>query len=66
MKEGLCSSWCDKSLFLPTVVASLSSLLLFESSDVWAENESTPLREFGVPEIKEPDEAGDILGATLL
>ena len=41
--------------------ASLSLLLLFESSDVWLENASTPLKEFGVPEIKEPDEAGDIL-----
>ena len=61
MKEGLCSSWYVKSSFLPMIDASLSLLLLFESSDVWLENASTPLKEVGVPEIKEPDEAGDIL-----
>ena len=61
MKGGLCSSWFVKSLFLPIVDASRSSLLLFERSVVLAENASTPLKEFGVPEITEPDEAGDIL-----
>ena len=47
-------------------MTSPSLLLHFEKSDVCEENASTPLKELGVPEIKEPDEAGDILGAAFL